>query len=168
MQEYHSLLNREEKRDMFPYCRDAGMCLIPRSPLARGRLTRPLKTSKEQLTERQQTDHYSDWLNGAIAKEGDETICGVEALVEKKGVTTAQIAIAWSLKKGVNPILGLSSVERVDEAIAALLQLARDGSLTDEDVKYLEEPYVPKKAVAWSIRSVIVETRAKETLVVRS
>jgi len=148
MQSYHSLLNREEEREMFPYCRDAGVGLIPWSPFARGRLTRPYNSSKEELTKRQETDHYSDWLIGAITKEDEEIIARVATLAKQKGVSMAQICIAWSLKKGAHPILGLSSNERVDEAVEAI-QRVKDGLLTNEDVKHLEELYIPKQAVGW-------------------
>jgi aryl-alcohol dehydrogenase-like predicted oxidoreductase len=164
MQDYHSLLYREEERETFPYCKDAGIgapgCIlfanvrtpdpnigiIPWSPLARGWLARPLEVSKSQPTNRQDTDAFAEMLIGPITKEDEETISRVEALAKKKGVTMAQVSIAWSLKKGVNPILGLSSIKRVDEAVAGV-KLAKDGQLTDEDMRYLEEPYIPKQAL---------------------
>lgn len=143
MQDYHSLLHREEEHEMFPYCRDAGIGIIPWSPLARGWLARPYDVSKNQPTDRQRTDHYAELMIGPITKEDAEIIKRVEQLAKKKDVKMAQISIAWSLKKGTNPILGLSSVERVDEAASVVTQV-RDGLLTDEDVQYLEDPYVPK------------------------
>ena len=149
MQDYHSLLNREEEREMFPYCRDAGVGIIPWSPLARGWLARPYKSSKDQPTERQNTDHYAELLLGPITKEDADVINRVEELAEKKGVKMAQISIAWSLRKGTLPVLGLSSVERVDEA-AAVVKLVKDGLLTDEDVHFLEEPYIPKRTTGFS------------------
>jgi versiconal hemiacetal acetate reductase len=143
MQDYHSLLHREEEREMFPYCHDAGIGIIPWSPLARGWLARPYDVSESQPTDRQTTDHFSELLIGSITQEDVEIINRVEELAKKKKVTMAQISIAWSLKKGTNPILGLSSIERVDEAAAVVGQV-RDGLLTAEDVQYLDERYVPK------------------------
>jgi aryl-alcohol dehydrogenase-like predicted oxidoreductase len=51
----------------------------------------------------------------------------------------SQVALAWANKRISSPIIGFSSVERIDEAIAV-----RGKTLTDEEEKYLEEPYVPK------------------------
>jgi aryl-alcohol dehydrogenase-like predicted oxidoreductase len=143
MQDYHSLLQREEEHEMFPYCRDAGIGIIPWSPLARGWLARPYDVSKSQPTDRQTTDHYTELLIGPITKEDAEIIRRVEELAKKNKVAMAQISIAWSLKKGTNPILGLSSIKRVDEAASVITQM-KDGLLTEEDLQYLEAPYVPK------------------------
>lgn len=64
----------------------------------------------------------------------------VEEIAKKRGVPMALIAIAWSLKQpGVNPIVGLSSKERIDQAVEAVKL-----ELTDEEARYLEEPYQPK------------------------
>jgi aryl-alcohol dehydrogenase-like predicted oxidoreductase len=49
------------------------------------------------------------------------------------------VALAWINKKVSSPIIGFSSVERMDEALAA-----RGKTLTEEEVKYLEELYQPK------------------------
>ena len=77
--------------------------------------------------------------------EIDKTIIGrVEELAKKKGVSMATLAIAWCLgKDGVNPIIGLSSKERIDQAVEAV-KFASEGKLTKEDVEYLEEGYRPK------------------------
>jgi aryl-alcohol dehydrogenase-like predicted oxidoreductase len=80
---------------------------------------------------------------GPITKKDAEIIKRVEELAKKKDVKMAQISTAWSLKKGTNPILGLSIVERVDEAALAV-ELTANGLLTDEDVQHLEELYIPK------------------------
>ena len=74
----------------------------------------------------------------------DDIIDRVEEMAKKKGVSMAMIATAWCLsKQSVNPIIGLSSVERIDQAVEAVKK-AGEGLLTKEDQAYLEEPYVPK------------------------
>ncbi|KAL3465991.1 NADP-dependent oxidoreductase domain-containing protein [Aspergillus heterothallicus] len=143
MQDYHSLIYREEEREMHPYCRDSGVGIIPWSPLARGLLTRPYKLSKENPTTRQTTDVYSDFLIGAVTDADVKIIDRVEELAKRKECSMAQVAIAWSLAKGVNPIVGLSSVKRVDEAADAV-GLAAKGLLSSEDIKYLDELYAAK------------------------
>jgi aryl-alcohol dehydrogenase-like predicted oxidoreductase len=88
---------------------------------------------------------YSELLIGKTTKEDIEIIGRVEELAQKKEVSMATIAIAWCLKKGVTPIVGLGSTERVDQAVEAV-GFAKAGLLTDEDVKFLEELYLVKPA----------------------
>ncbi|KAJ5146981.1 NADP-dependent oxidoreductase domain-containing protein [Penicillium atrosanguineum] len=150
MQDYYSLLHREEEREMHPYCHDVGIGIIPWSPLARGLLTRPFKVDKAQQTVREVNDAYAQMLIGATTEVDVAIINRVEELAKKKSCSMAQIGIVWCLKKGVNPIVGLSSIARVDEAVQSVA-LFKDGLLSDEDVKYLDELYVPKAALqrAW-------------------
>ncbi len=72
--------------------------------------------------------------------EVDQKIIGrVQELAEKKGWKMGHVALAWINKRITSPIIGFSSVERMDEALDA-----RGKGLTDEEEKYLEELYVPK------------------------
>ncbi|KKA21707.1 Aldo-keto reductase [Rasamsonia emersonii CBS 393.64] len=134
MQNYHNLLAREEEREMIPYCQDTGVGLIPWSPLARGALARPWNSRN---TTRENTDRALNVLVRSRESEADKAIIDrVEELAKKKGVSMAQIATAWSLSHpGINPIIGMNSKERIDEAVAAIKI-----KLTDEEIKYLEEP----------------------------
>ena len=81
--------------------------------------------------------------------EVDKTIVDrLEEVAKKKGVGMAQVAIAWSLRQpGVNPIVGLSSKARVDQAVEAIKI-----QLTDEEAEYLEEPYIPKPVQGWTYK----------------
>ncbi|MDQ1430502.1 MAG: 1-deoxyxylulose-5-phosphate synthase, partial [Actinomycetota bacterium] len=93
MQDHYNLLNREEEREMLPLCRDQGIGVIPWSPLARGRLARPW----DQTTERSQNDAfgaslYHEATDRAIVERVDE-------LGQTRGVSMAQIALAWMLSK---------------------------------------------------------------------
>ncbi|KAL4921723.1 NADP-dependent oxidoreductase domain-containing protein [Aspergillus aurantiobrunneus] len=138
MQNYHNLISREEEREMIPYCLDAGIGLIPWSPLARGLLARPWRSAP---TLRESTDGALNMLIRNRETGADREIVNrVEEVAKKKGVGMAQVAIAWSLSnKNENPILGLSSKERIDEAVASIKVV-----LSEEERKYLEEPYLPK------------------------
>ena len=137
MQNFHNLIYREEEREMIPYCLDTGVGIIPWSPIARGILARPYD---DRSTTREKTDGFLKMLIGRDS-EVDKAIVGrVEEVAKKKGVKMAQVATAWVLRtEGVYPIVGLSSKERIDEAVAAI-----EVKLTDEEAKYLEEPYLPK------------------------
>ncbi len=137
MQNHYNLCYREEEREMLPYCDREGMAVIPWSPLARGVLARPHE--KMESTTRGQTDEYAHdhpYLSGG----GREINERVQQLAEEYGASMAQIALAWVLSKDVvtAPIVGTTSVEHLEAAVAAL-----DISLSDSDVEFLEAPYQP-------------------------
>ena len=138
MQNYHNLIYREEEREMLPYCRASGVGCIPWSPVARGVLTRPWG---DRSTQREGSDNFLKSLIRSRETETDKAIVDrVEEVARKKGVGMAQVAIAWSIRQpGVNPIVGLGSKERIDQAVDAVKV-----QLTDKEAKYLEEPYLPK------------------------
>lgn len=137
MQNYHNLVYREEEREMIPYCKDSGVGLIPWSPVARGALTRPWGVRE---TLREGTDNFLKNMIRSREGESDKAITDrVEEVAKRKGVSMAQIAIAWSLAKGMNPIIGLNTKERIDEACETIKI-----KLTEEETKYLEEPYIAK------------------------
>jgi len=132
MQNHHSLLYREEEREMFPLINYLGVGCIPWSPLARGMLTRPWKES----TRRAESD---PWAGQYKSNDASKAIVErVNKLADEKGVKMAQIAFAWSAKKVTAPIVGTTKLENLAEMIDALKV-----ELTDEDIKSLEEPYKP-------------------------
>ncbi|KAL5442019.1 hypothetical protein PMIN05_004216 [Paraphaeosphaeria minitans] len=133
MQNYHNLLYREEEREMHPYCAHAGIGLIPWSPLAQGKLARPWSTSSF----RNDNNPFGTLVSSTPADEA--IVAKVEEVAGRLGVSMAQVATAWSLSKGVKPILGLQSEKRIDEAVGALGLV-----LGEEDVKALEGAYVAK------------------------
>ncbi|KAG6895569.1 hypothetical protein C0992_000564 [Termitomyces sp. T32_za158] len=130
---HYNALYREEEREMFPTLKLFGVGAIPWSPLARGFLTRPLK----EQTKRSETDDYCHQYLKAYGTP--EIIKRVEELAVKKGLSMAQVAVMWSLsKEGVTaPIVGTTSMKNLEELIAVA-----DMKLTEEELKYLEEPYV--------------------------
>lgn len=143
MQNHLNLLYREEEREMLPLCQDQGVGLIPWSPLARGRLTRP----HGQETERMRTDlSGQSFYKGAEALDG-HVIDVVEQIAGERGVPMAQVALAWVLgKPGVSaPIVGASKVAQLNDAVTAL-----DLVLTQEERERLEAPYVPHAISGYS------------------
>ena len=72
--------------------------------------------------------------------EPDETIIDrVEEVAKKKDWSMSHIALAWLNKRITSPIIGLSSVARIDEAADV-----RGKVLSEDEEKYLEELYAPK------------------------
>lgn len=133
MQNHYNLLYREEEREMMNLCVDQNIGVIPWSPLARGRLTRDW----DEATERSQTDEFGKTLYVESDRQIVEAVANVATA---RGVSRAQIALAWILHKSfvTSPIIGASKPHHLDDAVAALLL-----RLTDEEIKALEEPYVP-------------------------
>jgi len=140
MQNHYSLIYREEEREMFPTLKLFGVGSIPWSPLARGLLTRPL--DEESL--RKKTDRF---LGQYTSPSNADIILRVEEIAKKRGISMAQVSIAWILSKdGVTaPIVGTTSLDNLKDIIAGA-----NVALTDEEIKYLEEPYKPQALIGHS------------------
>ncbi|PVH93736.1 Aldo/keto reductase [Periconia macrospinosa] len=141
MQNYYNLLYREEEREMIPYCKATGVGLIPWSPNARGVLARPRGSGKAS-TVREKSDLTLSRLLPPDDKTNHAIIDAVEAVAKERGISMAIISTAWNLKKGVNPIVGLNSKERIDEMVQAVAV-----ELSEEEIEKLEASYVPKKVI---------------------
>ncbi|KAF3064204.1 Versiconal hemiacetal acetate reductase [Daldinia childiae] len=138
MQNHYNLLYREEEREMNRFCNDTGVGLIPWSPLCRGHLARP--SAAFGSTERSKLEKdTAPGSHGTV--EPDLTIIKrVQEIADKRGWKMAHVALAWINKRVASPIVGFSSIARIDEALGA-----KDKVLTDEEEKYLEELYQPKQ-----------------------
>ncbi|KAH8826673.1 Aldo/keto reductase [Flagelloscypha sp. PMI_526] len=138
MQNQYNLVYREEEREMFPILKHFGIGSIPYAPLAAGYLTRPIEEGKS--TFRATNDKF-----GLARYEGlgaqEQINKKVQEIATNKGISMAQVALAWLLqKKGVTaPIVGTTSTEKMKDLISAL-----DVQLDAEEVKSLEELYVPR------------------------
>jgi aryl-alcohol dehydrogenase-like predicted oxidoreductase len=141
MQDHLNLLNREEEREMLPFCIDQNVAVLPWSPLARGRLTRDW----DETSERQKTDVFGKTLYG-VSDSDREIVARVGEVAKARGVPRAQVALAWLLQKnGVTAsIVGASKPRHLDDAVAALsLRLGAD------EIAKLEAPYVPHPIVGF-------------------
>jgi aryl-alcohol dehydrogenase-like predicted oxidoreductase len=134
MQDQYSLLQREEEREMHPYCLDTGVGVIPWSPLARGKLTRDW----DDTTSRSETDEFGKKLFDEQQDKG--IVEAVARVAEDRGVSRAQVALAWVLAQPAvtAPIVGATKAQHLDDAIAAA-----DLELSDDELDALEAAYVP-------------------------
>jgi aryl-alcohol dehydrogenase-like predicted oxidoreductase len=141
MQNHYNLIYREEEREMLPLCRAEGIGSIPYSPLASGRLTRDWSSEK---TMRSETDQIAKGKYDATAEPDRKVVERVAETAEKHGASRTHIALAWLLQKEpvTAPIIGATKISHLEDAIGAL-----SVKLTQEDVTYLEEPYVPHRIV---------------------
>jgi aryl-alcohol dehydrogenase-like predicted oxidoreductase len=133
MQNHYNLIYREEEREMLPLCADQGVGVIPWSPLARGRLTRPWDAS----TARGETDEFGASL---YRDEDRATVETVAVVAERRGVSPAQVALAWLMAQPVvtSPIVGVTRPAHLDDAVAAV-----DIELSDDELAELAAGYVP-------------------------
>jgi aryl-alcohol dehydrogenase-like predicted oxidoreductase len=134
MQNHYNLVYREEEREMLPLCVDQGVGAIPWSPLARGKVTRDW----DAATARSETDEFGKTL---YATANREIVDRVKSIAAARGVSRAQIALAWVAKHPAvsAPIVGGTKREHLDDAIASV-----DIRLTPEEISELEEPYTPQ------------------------
>lgn len=143
MQNHYNLINREEEREMLPLCSDQGIGVIPWSPLARGRLTRDW----DAKTNRTETDEFGKTLYTSSVDSDRRVVERVGEIASERGLPRAQVALAWLLSKPVitAPIVGASKPNHLEDAVAAI-----GLKLTDEEIRRLEEPYVPHPVVGFS------------------
>ena len=140
MENHYNLLYREDEREMIPICKQMGVSLMPYSPLAAGHLTRPTWNAD---TLRSKTDRGAMGKYDRTEEQDMQIVARVAELAEKYGVKMQEIALAWQWAKGVaSPIVGATKARYLDDAAAAL-----HVALTDEDMAYLEEPYLPHRIV---------------------
>ena len=140
MQNHYNLLYREDERELIPYCIDSGIQLTPYSPLASGRLSRSSHEQSKRFEEDKVTqDKYINTL-----KEDNRIIDRVGEIADKKGITRVQVALAWLLSHNyvASPIIGATKLSHLEGAIGAL-----DVKLTQEEINYLEEEYIPHKII---------------------
>jgi aryl-alcohol dehydrogenase-like predicted oxidoreductase len=138
MQDQYNLIQREEEREMLPYCLDQGVGVIPWSPLARGRLTRDWDDAS---TERSGGDAFGSTLYNQ-AEGSDRAIAdAVAAISAERGVPRAQVALAWvSQQDAVTaPIFGATKPHHIPDVVASL-----DLDLTESELERLEAPYSPR------------------------
>ena len=141
MQDFYNLVYREEEREMLPLCRDQGIGVIPWSPLARGFLAGNRSRDGEAQTTRAKSD--ANILTPSAFREADyETRDRVSDLAKARGVSGAQIALAWLLHQPVvtAPIVGASKMKHLDDAIAAV-----NVKLSDDEVKGLSKGYQARR-----------------------
>jgi aryl-alcohol dehydrogenase-like predicted oxidoreductase len=139
MQNHVNLLYREEEREMLPLCADQGIGIIPWSPLARGKLAR----AWDETTVRSETDGFGKMLYRQQEDADRAIVETVGAIAAERDVSRASVALAWHFAKGVTaPIIGATKPGHIDAACAAM-----DLALTEDEVRRLEDPYLPKNPV---------------------
>uniref|UniRef100_A0AAU2JP00 Aldo/keto reductase n=1 Tax=Streptomyces sp. NBC_00049 TaxID=2903617 RepID=A0AAU2JP00_9ACTN len=142
MQNHYNLINREEEREMLPYCLEEGVGVTPWSPLARGRLTRDW----DDASPRTAGDPIQERFYGPT-EDADRRVAAVVAdIAAERGVPRARIALAWLLRQPAvtAPVVGATRPHHLEDAVAAL-----DVVLDDTELARLDAPYVPHAVVEY-------------------
>ncbi|MEK6372710.1 MAG: aldo/keto reductase [Acidobacteriota bacterium] len=120
LQTEYSLWSREPEEEILPTLRELGIGFVAYSPIGRGFLSGRIK-SVDDL----EPDDYrrnNPRFQGANFQRNLDLVARIEELAREKGVTPAQLAIAWVLAQGddVVPIPGSRRVEHLEENAAAV------------------------------------------------
>ncbi len=137
MQNHYNLVYREEEREMIPFCIDQGIGVIPWSPLARGFLAGNRTRDGQRHTVRASSDPFID----SLYTDADfDVVDQLVSVAQARDLPPAQVALAWLMHKpGVTaPIVGATKLAQLDDAVAAV-----DVALSDDEIKLLEQPYLP-------------------------
>ncbi|MEV4736848.1 MULTISPECIES: aldo/keto reductase [unclassified Microbacterium] len=138
MQDQYNLLQREEEREMHPYCLDSGVGVLPWSPLARGKLTRDW----DETTDRTKTDAFGSTLYQREADSNRAIVDAVARVAHGRGVSRAQIALAWVAQQSAvtAPIVGATRAQHIEDAVAAA-----GIRLEERELAELEGAYTPRE-----------------------
>ena len=138
VQGHYNLIFREEEREMAKLCCEENIAMTPYSALAGGRLAKhPGQTSK-----RLQQDSYARLKYDSTAEQDGVIIERVAELAEKRGVSMTEISLAWLLTKVAAPVVGATRLSHIEGDAKAV-----DLSLSNDEIAYLEEMYIPHKLV---------------------
>ncbi|KAL6718664.1 hypothetical protein ACLMJK_002898 [Lecanora helva] len=143
MQNHYNLMYREEEREMNKFCNLTGVGLIPWGPLAAGKLARPLEGTEDTRRAQYQNRHSAATSSISMSyglTEADEKIIGrVKELADRKGWTMSQVVLTWLNARVTSPIIGFSSIQRIEDALAS-----RGKILAEDEQRFLEELYIDK------------------------
>lgn len=152
VQGHYNLIFREEEREMAKLCAEDNIAMTPYSALAGGRLAKkPGETSK-----RLEEDSYAKFKYDATAKQDSVVIERVAELAEKHGVSMTEISLAWLLAKVTSPVVGATKLHHIEGAVKAV-----DFILSEEEMEYLEEGYVPHSLVGVMAQNTVSAAKEK-------
>ena len=141
IQNHYNLIYREEEREMMQLLEEEKMVMTPYSPLAAGRVCRLYTDEKTKRSSNdpgnvKKYDHAKDVDIPVIQR--------IKEVADKKKVTMAQVSLAWILSKPLvaSPVVGCTKISQLEELCKVF-----EVKLSPEDIKYLEELYVPHKTV---------------------
>ncbi len=151
VQGHYNLIFREEEREVSKLCYEDNIAMTPYSALASGRLSKYSSETSERL----EKDSYAKLKYDSSLEQDNLIINRVQELAEKRNVSMTEISLAWLLTKVTSPVVGTTKFHHIDGAVKAV-----DLELTEEEISYLEELYVPHKLVGVMAQN--TRSRSKE------
>jgi aryl-alcohol dehydrogenase-like predicted oxidoreductase len=141
LQTEYSLWSREPEQELFDVCKELGITFVAYSPLGRGFLTGAIK-SRADLEAGDYRLNNPRFTEEAIQRNL-KFVEVIERIAQSKGVTKAQVALAWVLNQSdeITTIPGTRKVHRLEENLGAL-----NVELTEDDLSIIEE-HVPSETV---------------------
>jgi aryl-alcohol dehydrogenase-like predicted oxidoreductase len=143
LQPQYSLVERSAELDILPFCRAAGIPLIPWGPLGAGFLAGRYRRGEEPPQGSRMADagdEIEEARHRRAVERNFQVLDEAEAIARERGVTVAQVAIAWLL--GVDgvaaPIVGPRTLEQLEGILGA-----DEIELTPEERARLEAPAPP-------------------------
>ena len=138
VQGHYNMIFREEEREMLKLCKEDNIAMTPYSALAGGRLSRKIGETSKRLEQ----DSYAKLKYDATTEQDNIIINRVANIAEKRGVSMTEISLAWLITKVTAPIVGATKLHHIEHAAKATELM-----LSDEEIAYLEECYVPHNLV---------------------
>ena len=129
VQNHYSLINRSsEESGILDYCRENGIVFFAYMVLEQGALSGKYDTRRPMPEGSARAATYNPVLDKLEVLNAE-----LKRLADKYGVGIAQIPVAWAIAKGTLPIIGVTKVSHVEDAVKAA-----NVTLTDEETKGLE------------------------------
>jgi aryl-alcohol dehydrogenase-like predicted oxidoreductase len=138
IQGHYNLIFREEEREMLKLCKEDNIAITPYSALASGRLCRKIGETSKRLEQ----DNYAKLKYDITSEQDNIIIDRVSKLAEKRGVSMTEISLAWLITKATSPVVGATKLHHIEYAAKATELM-----LSDEEIAYLEQCYVPHNLV---------------------
>ncbi len=134
LQTEYSLWTRDVEEDILPTCRELGIGFVAYSPLGRGFLAERFSSPSE--IDEDDFRRHNPRFQGHNWESNRRIVAKVREIADEKGITPAQLALAWVLSRGddIVPIPGTKRRKYLEENAAAA-----DVELTDADLARIEE-----------------------------
>lgn len=152
VQGHYNLIFREEEREMSQLCAEDNIAMTPYSALAGGRLSRP----RGETSKRFEEDSYAKFKYDKTAEQDGAIIDRVSELAQKRSVSMTEISLAWLLTKVTSPVAGATKIRHIEGAAKAAELV-----LTDEEIAYLEELYIPHALVGVMAQNTVSTAKEK-------
>jgi len=136
-QPYYNMLTRTIEGDLLPQTERAGVGVIAFCPLASGLLTNKYLGGDIPSGSRAAERWGQGWIQNNLTPEKMATLQALNEIANKRGQTLAQMALAWILRLPAvtSALIGASSVQQVEENVAALQNLA----FSEDELRHIDE-----------------------------